>query len=150
MKSEYKKRYDSDTGRYIKKHIYSGEFQGEGYKMDMLKALGNKLFGKTTEEMAKKAVEKAATSAATKTGEHLGNKAGDKIVQTLSKKQQKEIGKEMSDIPSNHIDVAQMIEQPIKRKVKQAKTQPMSDLEILQRVNNLISGGRIKKRRSGP
>ena len=84
MKSEYKKRYDPDTGRYVKKHIYSRELHGEGYKMDMLKSLGKKLFGKTTREIAKKAVEKTATSVATKTGEHLGNRAGDKIVQMLS------------------------------------------------------------------
>ena len=58
MKSEYKKRYDPDTGRYVKKHIYSGELHGEGYKMDMLKSLGKKLFGKKTQEIAKKAVEK--------------------------------------------------------------------------------------------
>ena len=89
MKSEYKKRYNPDTGRYVKKHIYSGELHGEGYKMDMLKSLGKKLFGKTTQEIAKKAVEKATTSVATKTGEHLGNRAGDKIVQMLSKKNQK-------------------------------------------------------------
>ena len=55
----------------------------------MLKSLGKKLFGKTTQEIAKKAVEKATTSAATKTGEHLGNRAGDKIVQMLSKKNPK-------------------------------------------------------------
>ena len=60
MKSEYKKRYDPDTGRYVKKHIYSGELHGEGYKMDMLKSLGKKLFGKTTRELAKKADERCS------------------------------------------------------------------------------------------
>ena len=87
-KSELKMRYDPEIGRYVKKHIYTGEIHGEGL-MDIFRSVGSKLFGKTAKEMTKKAATTAATAAATKTGEHLGNKAGDKIVQLLSKKQPK-------------------------------------------------------------
>ena len=80
-KSELKKRYDPEIGRYVKKHIYTGEIHGEGL-IDIFKSIGSKLFSKTTKEIAKKA--------ATKTGEHIGNRAGDKIVQLLSKKQPKQ------------------------------------------------------------
>ena len=37
--SEFKKRYDIKTGRYVKKHIY-----GEGVT-DVFKTIGRKLFG---------------------------------------------------------------------------------------------------------
>ena len=144
MKSEYKKRYDPDTGRYVKKHIYSRELHGEGYKMDMLKSLGKKLFGKTTREIAKKAVEKSATSVATKTGEHIGNRAGDKIVQMLSKKTPKETVKKQIDIePLTYTDYAFLLKQTVQEKPKNQ----MTNQEIAQRVNQLISGGRIKKKR---
>ena len=113
-KSELKMRYDPETGRYVKKHIYTDEIHGEGLT-DIFKLVGRKLFGKTAKEIAKKAATTAATSAATKTGEHLGNRAGDKIVQLLSKKQPKQIN------------------------------QPLTDFEIAQRVNQLISGGKIRK-----
>ena len=148
MKSEYKKRYNPDTGRYVKKHIYSGELHGEGYKMDMLKSLGKKLFGKTTQEIAKKAVEKATTSVATKTGEHLGNRAGDKIVQMLSKKTPKKTVKKQIDIePSTYTDYTFSLKTPVQEKPKTQVKHPMTSQEIAQRVNQLISGGRIKKKR---
>ena len=148
MKSDYKKRYDPDTGRYVKKHIYSGELHGEGYKMDMLKSLGKKLFGKTTREIAKKAVEKTATSVATKTGEHLGNRAGDKIVQMLSKKNPKEtVKKQINKEPLTYTDYAFSLEPPVQEKPKTQVKNPMTSQEIAQRVNQLISGGRIKKKR---
>ena len=122
--SELKKRFDPEIGRYVKKNVHTGEIHGEGLT-DILKSVGSKLFGKTTKEIAKKAATTAATSAATKTGEHLGNKAGDKIVQLLSKKQPKQ--------------------QP-KQQTIQPVDQPLTDFEIAQRVNRLISGGKIRKR----
>ena len=140
MKSEYKKRYDPDMGKYIKKHIYSGELHGEGYKMDMLKSLGKKLFGKTTRELAKKAVEK--------TGEHLGNRAGDKIVQMLSKKPPKETVKKQIDIePLTYTDYTFSLEPTVQEKPKTQVKHQMTNQEIAQIVNQLISGGRIKKKR---
>ena len=72
---EYKKRYDPELGRYVKKHIHSGEIQAGGALTDIFKSV----FGKTT---AKKALQTGAT----KTGEYIGKKAGDKITQLLRKK----------------------------------------------------------------
>ena len=47
--SEFKRRYDVKTGRYVKKHIY-----GEGVT-DVFKTIGRKLFGKTMKEATKTA-----------------------------------------------------------------------------------------------
>ena len=79
--SEFKKRYDVKTGRYVKKHIY-----GEGVVTDVFRTIGRMLFGKTVKEAAKTATQKALQKAATKTGEYAGEKAGDKIIQLLSEK----------------------------------------------------------------
>ena len=119
--SELKRRFDPVIGKYVKKHIYTGEIHGKGLT-DILKSVGSKLFGKTTKEIAQKAAITAATKAATKTGEHLGNKAGDKIDQLLSKKQ------------------------PKQQTISEQVDQPLTDFEIAQRVNRLISGGKIRKR----
>ena len=80
--SEFKRRYDVKTGRYVKKHIY-----GEGVT-DVFKTIGRKLFGRTMKKAAKTATKKAVQKAPTKTGEYeyAGKKAGDKIIQLLSKK----------------------------------------------------------------
>ena len=74
---EYKKRYDPELGRYVKKHVHSGEIQAGGALTDIFKSV----FGKTIKKTAKKALQTAAT----KTGEHVGKKAGDKITQLLRK-----------------------------------------------------------------
>ena len=79
--SEFKKRYDVKTGRYVKKYIY-----GEGVVTDVFKTIGKKLFGKTMKEAAKTATQKALQKAATKTGKYASEKAGDKIIHLLSKK----------------------------------------------------------------
>ena len=121
-KSEFKTKYDPEIGRYVKRHIYTGEIHGGGLR-DVFKSVGSKLFGKTAKDIAKK----AATTAATKTGEHIGNRAGDKIVQLLSKKQ----------LPQQ-----QIIQQPMENTFNQQLT----DFEIAQRVNQLISGGKMMKR----
>ena len=119
--SELKIRYDPEIGRYVKKHVYTGEIHGKGLT-DIFKSIGSKLFGKTAKEMTKK----AATTAATKTGEHLGNKAGEKIVQLLSKKQPNQ--------------------QTVQQTISKAVERPLTDFEIAQRVNQLISGGKMRKR----
>ena len=123
--SELKKRFDPEIGRYVKNNVHTGEIHGEGLT-DILKSVGSKLFGKTAKEIAQKAAVTAATKAATKTGEHIGNKAGDKIVQLLSKKQPKQ----------------QTVQQTISKAVERSLT----DFEIAERVNRLISGGKIRKR----
>ena len=123
-KSKLKTRYNPDIGRYVKQHIYTNEIHGEGL-MDIFKLVGNKLLGRTTKDIAKKAATKAASAAATKAGEHIGNRAGDKIVKLLSKKQPM---------------------QPTIQPTINQQQAPMTDFEIAQRVNQLISGGRMKKR----
>ena len=123
--SELKRRFDPEIGRYVKKNIHTGEIHGEGLT-DILKSVGSKLFGKTAKEIAKKAATTEATEAATKTGEHLGNKAGDKIVQLLRKKQPKQ--------------------QTIQYTISEPDDKPLTDFEIAERVNRLISGGKIKNR----
>ena len=120
--SEYKKRFDPELGRYTRQHIY-----GEGIT-DVFKSFGQKLFGKTVKSAVKKGAKKAVTSAATKTGEHVGKKAGDKIVQLLSKGR---------DAPKN----------PPAKKVKTTPNKTMTQKEIDQMLNNLLSGGSTRKRK---
>ena len=121
-KSEFKMRFDPELGRYTRQHIY-----GEGM-MDVFKSFGSKLFGKTMKKAAKKGVEKALTSAATKTGEHVGKKAGDKIVQMLSK------GTPSRKPPAKKVNFNKNVE-------------TISQQEIDQMLNNLLSGGSTRKRK---
>ena len=120
--SEFKERYDVKTGRYVKKHIY-----GKGVVTDVFKTIGRKLFGKTMKEAAKTATKKAVQKAATKTGEYAGEKAGDKIIQLLSKKN-KNTKTPVAALP---------IENPQSRE--------LSDNEINERVNQLLSGGQMRR-----
>ena len=83
--SEFKRRFDPELGRYVRKNIYDESIVGGN--IILFTSIASKLFGKTTKELVKKGVKTAADKAVTKTGEHIGNKAGDKIVQLLSKKQ---------------------------------------------------------------
>ena len=116
--SEFKRRYDVKTGRYVKRHIY-----GEGVT-DVFKTIGRKLFGKTMTEAAKTATKKAVQKAATKTGEYAGEKAGDKIIQLLSKK---------TPVAASPV-AALPIENPQKEH---------TNYEINERVNQLLSGGQM-------
>ena len=119
--SEFKRRFDPEMGRYVRKNIYDESIVGG----NIFTSIASKLFGKTTKELAKKGVKTAATKAVTKTGEHIGNKAGDKIVQLLSKKQ-----------PS--------ILSPTSVSTQPKVTKQLSDMEIADRVSQIISGGKIK------
>ena len=116
--SEFKKRYDVKTGRYVKKHIY-----GEGVVTDVFKTIGRKLFGKTVKEAAKTATQKTLQKAATKTGEY----AGDKIIQLFSKK--------------NKNTKALVATSPIEK----PQSRELSDYEINERVNQLLSGGKMRR-----
>ena len=118
--SEFKKKLDPELGRYTRQHIY-----GEGM-MDVFKSVASKLFGKTVKSAAKKGVEKAVTAAATKTGEHVGKKAGDKIVQLFSKGR---------DAPPRNLPVEKVTFKTTPKKITQQ--------EINQRVNAILSGGKI-------
>ena len=119
-----KRRYDPTIDRYVKKDIHTGEIYGEGL-MDIFKSVGRKLFSKTAKDITKKGSKSATNKAVTKVGEHIGNRAGDKIVQLLSKKQP--------------------IQQTIKQPPKNTTSKPLTDFEIAQRVNRLISGGKLMK-----
>ena len=121
-KSEFKMRFDPELGRYTRQHIY-----GEGM-MDVFKSVGSKLFGKTVKSAVKKGAKKAVTAAATKTGEHVGKKAGDKIVQMLSKgSSQKPPAKKVT----------------FNKNVEIFPSKKLTQKEINQRVNAILSGGKI-------
>ena len=128
--SEFKMKLDPELGRYTRQHIY-----GEGIT-DIFKSVGSKLFGKTIKSAAKKGVEKAVTTAATKTGEHVGKKAGDKIVQMLS----------MGGVPPPKTP---LLKNPPAKKVTFNKnveifpSKKLTQKEINQRVNSILSGGKI-------
>ena len=122
--SEFKKKLDPELGRYTRQHIY-----GEGM-MDVFKSVGKKIFGKTMKKAAKKGVEKVVTTAATKTGEHVGKKAGDKIVQMLSKGR-----------------VEPPRKPPAKKVTFNKNDETITQQEIDQMLNNLLSGGSIRKRK---
>ena len=121
-KPEFKMRFDPELGRYTRQHIY-----GEGM-MDVFKSVGSKLFGKTVKSAVKKGAKKAVTAAATTTGEHVGKKAGDKIVQMLSK------GTPSRKPPAKKVNFNKNVE-------------TITQKEIDQMLNNLISGGSTRKRK---
>ena len=128
--SEFKKKLDPELGRYTRQHIY-----GEGIT-DVFKSFGSKLFGKTMKKAAKKGVEKAVTSAATKTGEHVGKKAGDKIVQMLSKGRVEP----PRNPPSKKVTFKTT---PNGWYPRNPRAKKMTQQEINQRVNSILSGGKI-------
>ena len=121
--SEFKKKLDPELGRYTRQHIY-----GEGIT-DVFKSVGSKLFGKTMKKAAKKGVEKAVTAAATKTGEHVGKKAGDKIVQMLG------------GVPPPKTPLLKKV--TFNKNVKIIPNKKITQQEINQRVNSILSGGKI-------
>ena len=122
--SEFKMKLDPELGRYTRQHIY-----GEGM-MDVFKSVGKKIFGKTMKKAAEKGAERAVTAAATKTGEHVGKKAGDKIVQMLS-----------------NGGVAPPRNPPAKKVTFNKNVETISQQEIDQTLNNLLSGGSTRKRK---
>ena len=115
--SEFKMKLDPELGRYTRQHIY-----GEGIT-DVFKSFGKAIFGKTMKKAAKKGAEKAVTTAATKTGEHVGKKAGDKIVQMLSNPPAKKV--------------------TFNKNVEIFPSKKLTQKEINQRVNSILSGGKI-------
>ena len=117
-------KLDPELGRYTRQHIY-----GEGLT-DVFKSFGKKIFGKTMKKAAKKSGEKVLTMAATKTGEHAGKKAGDKIVQMLSKGEVKSAQKP-----------------PAKKVTFNKNVEKISQQEIDQTLNNLLSGGSTRKKK---
>ena len=120
--SEIKKKLDPELGRYTRQHIYGGGIT------DVFKSIGTKILGKTVKSAVKKGAKKAVTAAATKTGEHVGKKAGDKIVQMLSKgSSQKPPAKKVT----------------FDKNVEIFPSKKLTQQEINQRVNAILSGGKI-------
>ena len=93
---------------------------GEGIT-DVFKAVGRKILGKT----AKKAAKSVAKKAVTATSEYAGKKAGDKIVELLSKNKSPSVQMEPNISPS---------------------PKELTDYEINERVNQILSGGKLKRR----
>ena len=128
---EYKKRYNPELGRYVKKNIYSGnviEGQiGEGISDYLKKGVnwGFKKLGRMAGKKAGKEVEKKVE----KKVEKVRKNAGDKINQLLSNKQVPSF--QPSQVPSF---------QP-----SQERQTPMSDEEINERINRLMSGGKLRR-----
>ena len=122
--SEFKMKLDPELGRYTRQHIY-----GEGIT-DVFKSFGKKIFGKTIKKAAKRGAQKAVTTAATKTGEHAGKKAGDKIVQMLTKEK-----------------VAPTKKRSNKKVTFNENVETITQQEIDQMLNNLLSGGSTRKRK---
>ena len=121
---EFKRYYDPRIDMHLGRHVY-----GEGIT-DIFKAVGSKLFGKTSKSIAKKAATKAAetalTSAATKSGEYVGKKAGDKIVELLSNKK----------TPVQETSAKQIV---LKKAKNMKKPKKITKREINQLVNQIMN-----------
>ena len=126
---EFKKRYDPETDLHVGKHIY-----GEGLT-DIFKSVGKKRFGKTAKSVAKSAAKKAATTAATKTGEYAGKKAGDKIVELLSKERKTQVPS-MKTVVEKAPSIVSALNEGME----------LSPQEINDRVNQILSGGKLRRR----
>ena len=92
------------------------------------KNIGSKLFGETMKKTVKTGVqkdaEKAFENASAKTGDYVAKKAGNKIIEILSKKQ----------------PAVRMLPPPTIKQRQNTKTK-LSQREINERVNRILSGG---------
>ena len=122
---EFQTMYDPDLNMYVTKHIFDEDIPNvfdEGMTVgggmtDIFKAVGKKLFRKT------------AKSAAS-TGKYVGNKAGDKIVNLLRK--------------NNTTTPSFPMEPNISPSPSESNV--LTDQEINDRVNQILSGGRLRRR----
>ena len=126
---EYKKRYDPELGRYVKKNIYSGEMIQEGAGLtDFLK--------KGVKKAANWGLKKVGVIAGEKAGKEVGKvskKAGNKITQLLKGNEGNE-GYELSDFQQQSPQ-------------QQSPQTPMTPDEINERINRLMSGGKLRRKR---
>ena len=134
-RSEFKLRYDPNLDQYVMKHVHDETIRGEGLS-DVVKSIEKRLFGKTAKSVAKKAAKSAVTKAATKTGEYAGNKAGDKIVELLSKNK--------TTIPPITTSSPSVLMEPT---VSASEPEKLTPDEINDRVNMLLSGGMLRRRK---
>ena len=122
---EFQTMYDPDLDMYVTKHIFDEDIPNifdEGMTVgggmtDIFKAVGKKLFRKT------------AKSAAS-TGKYVGNKAGDKIVNLLRK--------------NNTTTPSFPMEPNISPSPSESNV--LTDQEINDRVNQILSGGRLRRK----
>ena len=113
----------------MRKNIYDGSIYGAGIT-DAFKSIGRKIFGRTVKNAAKSAAKSAAKKAATTTGEYVGKKAGDKIVKLLSKNK----------------TVTPSIRMEPKELTAYMEPKELTAYEVNQRVNQILSGGRLRKK----
>ena len=123
---EFKKRYDPRLGKYVKKRVY-----GEGIS-DVFKAVGSKIFGRTAKKAAESAAKSATKKAVIATSEYAGKKAGDKIVELLSNNK--------TTTPSV------MIEPSLPKQLSLSEPNVLTAQEVNDRVNQLLSGGKLRRR----
>ena len=126
---EFREHYDPNLGMYVKKHIYDEDMSdayGKGLS-DIFKSVGRKILGRTAKKAAKSAAKSAAKNAATATGEYAGKKAGDKIVELLIKNKTPSVLMEPNISPS--------------------EPKELTDYEINERVNQILSGGKLRRRK---
>ena len=114
---EFQTMYDPDLDMYVTKNIFDDDMTVGGGMTDIFKAVGKKLFRKT------------AKSAAS-TGKYVGNKAGDKIVKLLRK--------------NNTTTPSFPMEPNISPSPSESNV--LTDQEINDRVNQILSGGRLRRR----
>ena len=118
---EFKTMYDPDLDMYVTKHIFDEDIPNifdEGMTVGGGMTDFFKAVGK---KLFGKTANSAATTAATTTGEYVGNKGGYKIYELLRKKKTK--------TPS-----------------VQMKPKELTTLEINDRVNQILLGGKIRRR----
>ena len=91
---------------------------------DIFKSVGMKTLGRT----AKKAAKSAAKKAATATGEYAGKKAGDKIVELLR----------------NNKTKTPLVK--IEPNISTSEPKVLTAQEINDRVNQILSAGKLRRR----
>ena len=89
--------------------------------------VSSKIFNKTVKEGIKKGSEKAIATAVEKSGNYASKKAGEKIVQLLSKKNKEPVFGLMTE-------------------TKSINPRQLSQYEINERVNNILSGGKLRRK----
>ena len=121
---EFKTMYDPDLDMYVTKHIFD---EGITNIFDEVMTVGGGMTD-VFKTVGKKLLGKTAKSAATKAAEHAGNKGGYKIFELLRK---------------NKTITPSVMMQPSSLKTKELTTEEIND-----RVNQILSGGRIRRRRN--
>ena len=116
---EFQTMYDPDLDMYVTKHIFDDNMTNI-FDDDMTVGGGmTDIFKAVGRKLFGRASKKAAEKATKAAGEYAGYKAGDRIVKLLSN--------DRTMVPS--------------------ESNVLTDQEINDRVNQILSGGRLKRRR---